>query len=281
MANCQPCFSGNRYSSFARPCSSPPCSCIITAKTLPNFDYFFRCLGLRVEDEDAAFDEDRYLADLFPQEEDPILTEALAFEPHWKELRRPAVSNRNPGVTASRYTSLGAPPGTFSTVAAPSGVSETISVGGHPGSRSEKQEASDEATHRAAGGVEVGSTIGVTEGEDSLDEGHVDDAKDELCEITTDVPNADVAPAMTVVEAKLPTLVKGRHGAEKSESGVFQNSEGVIAAEEARVSPAGGIKRVEEESPAAAVHGNDGSPDGDSWRVAFKGFNEEEQEQMR
>ncbi|CAM9435517.1 unnamed protein product, partial [Ectocarpus sp. 8 AP-2014] len=40
--------------------------------------------GLRLEHEQAAFDPDRYLGDLFAEEEDPLLTEALAFEPHWR-----------------------------------------------------------------------------------------------------------------------------------------------------------------------------------------------------
>ncbi|CAM9946844.1 unnamed protein product, partial [Ectocarpus sp. 8 AP-2014] len=40
--------------------------------------------GLRLEHEQAAFDPDRYLGDLFAEEEDALLTEALAFEPHWR-----------------------------------------------------------------------------------------------------------------------------------------------------------------------------------------------------
>lgn len=42
-----------------------------------------------MEHEKATFDADRYLGDLFTEEEDPLLTEALAFEPHWKSCRRP------------------------------------------------------------------------------------------------------------------------------------------------------------------------------------------------
>eukprot|EP00903_Cladosiphon_okamuranus_P011174 g10546.t1 len=44
--------------------------------------------GLRLEHEEAAFDVDRYLADLYPEDEDPLLTEALAFEPHWQQRLR-------------------------------------------------------------------------------------------------------------------------------------------------------------------------------------------------
>ncbi|CAN0198038.1 unnamed protein product [Scytosiphon promiscuus] len=40
--------------------------------------------GLRLEHEQAAFDADRYLGDLFTEDEDPLLTEALAFEAHWQ-----------------------------------------------------------------------------------------------------------------------------------------------------------------------------------------------------
>lgn len=39
--------------------------------------------GLRLEHEEDTFDADRYLGDLFTEEEDPLLTEALAFKPHW------------------------------------------------------------------------------------------------------------------------------------------------------------------------------------------------------
>ncbi|CAN0228872.1 unnamed protein product, partial [Laminaria digitata] len=45
---------------------------------------------LRLEHEKATFDADRYLGDLFTEEEDPLLTEALTFEPHWKTSRWPA-----------------------------------------------------------------------------------------------------------------------------------------------------------------------------------------------
>lgn len=41
-----------------------------------------------MEHEEDTFDQDRYLCDLFPEEEDPLLTEALAFEPHWRRLAR-------------------------------------------------------------------------------------------------------------------------------------------------------------------------------------------------
>ncbi|CAM9331351.1 unnamed protein product, partial [Ectocarpus sp. 12 AP-2014] len=50
--------------------------------------------GLRLEHEQAAFDPDRYLGDLFAEEEDPLLTEALAFEPHWR-LRLRAQQQRH------------------------------------------------------------------------------------------------------------------------------------------------------------------------------------------
>ena len=44
--------------------------------------------GLRLEHEEAAFDEDRYLGDLYPEDEDPLLAEALSFEPHWQQRLR-------------------------------------------------------------------------------------------------------------------------------------------------------------------------------------------------
>lgn len=47
-----------------------------------------RAPGLRLEHEEAAFDAERYLGDLFPEDEDPILAEALAFEPHWQRRLR-------------------------------------------------------------------------------------------------------------------------------------------------------------------------------------------------
>ncbi len=50
--------------------------------------HFSRGPGLRLEHEEAAFDADRYLGDLFPEDEDPILAEALAFEPHWQRRLR-------------------------------------------------------------------------------------------------------------------------------------------------------------------------------------------------
>lgn len=47
-----------------------------------------------MEHEEAEFDVDRYLGDLFPDEEDPILTEALGFEPHWRKRPSPPPGDR-------------------------------------------------------------------------------------------------------------------------------------------------------------------------------------------
>lgn len=86
---------------------------------------------MRVEHEDLAFDEDRYLGDLFPDEEDPILAEALAFKPHWLSRRGPTASKDDPGLRAGAGAPASSP--SVSTEEVCEGMGGVASGGGGEG----------------------------------------------------------------------------------------------------------------------------------------------------
>lgn len=243
------------------------------------FDPSCSSIGLRLRHEETAFDADRYLGDLLPEEEDPLLSEALAFKPHWWRKRR----QKQPPPRAQRAPIDDAPKNSSSGDSSTSGDGECYRGKGDDG---QKHIASNDTTSKSgdSGGAKEQSQL---EGDPSLPA-----STPPPLLLSPDMMQIPPAPAPAALKstasAVAPPCSKGQNsqdGADSGESAKVAGSTGAIGSI-ASVTESGTNTAAETEGgPSVGKDsgggggGKRGGEEGD--KLSFEGFTEEEREQMR